>query len=114
MKSIVYKTTFPNGKIYVGLIRTHKALWPQYGGSGHPDYIAADFTAEQLADFTVRKQYLWQSDTATKQEVLAIEIEFIRALRANDPAVDYNQTPRLPGITYPFWNKPVQRQPAPC
>lgn len=56
--------------------------------------MAADFTPEQRRDFTVRKQVLWESDTAPDAEVRQREVEFIRALRSNDPAVGYNRTPR--------------------
>jgi len=37
--------------------------------------------------------YLWESETATRAEVTAKEIEFIRQYRSNDPAVGYNRTP---------------------
>jgi hypothetical protein len=50
------------------------------------------FTNEQSRDFTVRKQILWESEDATDEEVDTKEVEFIVALRANDPAVGYNRT----------------------
>lgn len=52
-------------------------------------------TAADFCDFTIRKEILWQSDTATGREVNAKEVEFIRSLRANDPAVGYNRWPRF-------------------
>jgi hypothetical protein len=43
---------------------------------------------------TVRKQILWESETATDAEVRAMEIKLIRETGANDPAIGYNLTPR--------------------
>jgi len=89
----VYKITYPNGKIYVGLDLTDSI---NYFGSASSALIAADFTPEQRRDMTIRKEILWESSTATRAEVSAKEVELIRALRANDPAVGYNQWPRAP------------------
>ena len=86
----VYKITYPNGKIYVGLDLTDSA---NYFGSASSALIAADFTADQLRDFTIRREVLWESLTASRSEVSAKEVEFIRALRSNDPAVGYNRWP---------------------
>jgi hypothetical protein len=55
------------------------------------------FTREQRADFTIRKEILWESETASHSEVTRMEIDFIRALRSNDPAVGYNKWPKLAG-----------------
>jgi hypothetical protein len=43
--------------------------------------MEADLTPEQHTDLSIRKEILWESETATDQEVNAREIEFIRALR---------------------------------
>jgi hypothetical protein len=43
----IYKLTFPNGKIYIGMDLTGSV---GYFGSPHSPYIAADFTAEQHDD----------------------------------------------------------------
>jgi hypothetical protein len=86
---VVYKITYPNGKIYVGQDLTGSI---NYFGSANSALVAADFTKEQSRDFTARKEILWESDTATDAEVDAKEIEFILALRSNDPTVGYNRT----------------------
>lgn len=90
----VYKVTYPNGKIYVGQDLTDSA---NYFGSASSELIAADFTAEQLQDFTIRREILWRSTTASKSEVTAKEIEYILALRSNDPAIGYNRWPKYTG-----------------
>ena len=88
---LVYKITYPNGKIYVGQDITGSA---GYFGSPNSKLIAADFTRDQLRDFTIRKEILWESETATNAEVTQKEMEFIVRLRSNDPAVGYNLRPR--------------------
>ena len=88
----VYKITYPNGKIYVGQDMTDSA---NYFGSADSALVAADFTSDQLRDFTIRREILWQSRDATRTEVSATELEFIVHLRANDPAVGYNWWPRF-------------------
>jgi hypothetical protein len=88
---VVYKITYPNGKIYVGSDMTDS---PNYFGSANNDLIRQDFTRDQLRDFAIRKQILWESRDATNSETLRIEGEFIRKLRSNDPAIGYNRTHR--------------------
>ena len=89
---VVYKITYPNGKVYVGMDLTDTL---RYFGSPNSKLIEADFTREQRRDFTIRKEILWESDVASDAEVRRREIEFIRELRSNDPAVGYNRFPRL-------------------
>ena len=86
---VIYKITYPNGKIYVGSDLTDT---PTYFGSVNPDLIRQDFARDELRDFSIRKEILWESQDATKSEVLRIEGEFIRMLRSNDPAIGYNRT----------------------
>lgn len=89
---VIYKITYPNGKIYVGKDLTGTL---NYFGSADSKLIEQDFTAEQMRDFTIRKQILWESDTATDKEVNAKEVELIRAHQSNDPSIGYNQWPKL-------------------
>jgi len=91
---VVYKITYPNGKIYVGSDLTDT---PTYFGSVNADLIRKDFSRADLRDFTVRKQILWESRDATNREVLLVEGEDIRQLRSNDPALGYNRTHRKRG-----------------
>ncbi len=89
---VVYKITYPNEKIYVGMDVTGTML---YFGSPDKRLIQQDFTLEEQRDFSVRKEILWESETATDSEVRQIEIGFIRQLRANDPIIGYNRSPRF-------------------
>jgi hypothetical protein len=57
--------------------------------------IAADLTPEQRGDFTIRKQILWESATASNAEARAVEARLIVEMRANEPDRGYNVLPRL-------------------
>ena len=88
---IIYKITYPNGKIYVGMDLTNNI---NYFGSASHKVIAADFTAEQRRDFSIRREILWESKTASDAEVRQREIALICEHRANDPAIGYNRWPK--------------------
>ncbi len=88
---VIYKITYPNGKIYVGKDLTDSI---NYFGSADSRLIERDFSREQRRDFTIRKEILWESDTVSDSEVSTREIELIRVLRSNDPDIGYNQWPR--------------------
>lgn len=89
---VIYKITYPNGKIYIGKDLTNTL---NYFGSASNKLIEKDFTREQQKDFTIRKEILWESDTASDSEVNKKEVEFILFYRSNDPAVGYNQWPKF-------------------
>jgi hypothetical protein len=89
---LIYKITYPNGKIYIGQDITDSA---NYFGSASDELIAADFTREQRRDFTIRKEILWESETATNAEVSRKELEYILQLRSNDSEIGYNRWPKV-------------------
>ncbi|WP_197706355.1 hypothetical protein [Magnetospirillum sp. 15-1] len=92
---VVYKVTWPNGKIYVGVDMTDSIT---YFGSPDQSLIEADFPSRGARrDMTVRREILWESDIASNAEALRKERELIIALRADDPAIGYNKGPRLAG-----------------
>ncbi len=94
---IIYKITYPNGKIYIGKDLTDSI---NYFGSASSKLIAKDFTREQRKDFTIRKEILWESEAATDEEVNSKEVEFIRHYHSNNPSVGYNQWPKIKGKSY--------------
>jgi hypothetical protein len=94
---VIYKVTWPNGKIYVGSDLTDTI---RYFGSPDTKLIEADFpTREARRDITIRREILWESETATDSEVRRLEREMIVGLRANDPAIGYNRNPRFKPLT---------------
>lgn len=82
--NVVYMITYPNGKIYIGQDRTNTL---NYFGSADSDLIAADFTREERQTFTVTRDILWESETASQSEVTQKEIELIMLHRSNGPAI---------------------------
>jgi hypothetical protein len=89
---VIYKITYPNGKIYVGQDRTDSI---NYYGTASDDLFAKGFTRKQRRNFTIRKEILWESLSATETELSSKELEYIRSMRSNDPAVGYNQWPKF-------------------
>lgn len=89
---IIYKITYPNGKIYIGKDLTDSI---NYFGSADHELIARDFAREQRRDFTIRREILWESETATDAEASRMEAKYIRELRSNDPDVGYNRWPKF-------------------
>jgi hypothetical protein len=88
---VIYKITYPNGKIYIGKDLTGSI---NYFGSADDNLIAQDFTKKQRRDFTVRREILWESRTASDYEVNEKEVEFITSFNSIDPAIGYNRWPR--------------------
>jgi len=88
---VIYKITYPNGKIYIGQDLTDSI---NYFGSANNELIEKDFTREQKKDFTIRKEIIWESETATDAEVSKKETEFILKFRSNQPEIGYNRWPK--------------------
>ncbi|WP_435259855.1 hypothetical protein ACSBLW_08880 [Thioclava sp. FR2] len=95
LRYVVYKITFPNGKIYVGKDIGEPGHSLRYFGSWHNETVEADFELYELRDFTLRKEILFESDDKTL--VSLKESEFIRGLSSNDPTIGYNRTHRTRG-----------------
>ena len=91
---VIYRITYPNGKIYIGKDLTGTL---NYFGSENSQLIQKDFTPDQQRDFTIRKEILWESRVASDQEVNRKEVELIMFHRSNDPSIGYNQWPRSKG-----------------
>lgn len=91
---VIYKITYPNGKIYIGKDLTDSV---NYFGSAQSELIAKDFSREQRKDFTIKKEIIWESETASDAEVSLKEVECINLFRSNDPGVGYNRWPKFNG-----------------
>lgn len=89
---VVYKITYPNGKIYVGKDLTGSL---NYFGSADSRLIEKDFSLEEQRDFTIRKEILWESESASDTEVNRMEVEMIMKFRSNDPVIGYNRWPKF-------------------
>jgi hypothetical protein len=91
---VIYKITYPNGKIYIGKDLTDSI---NYFGSADSKLIERDFTRERRRDFTIRREILWESEDASDEEINQKEVELIRRYNSNDPDVGYSQWPRFGG-----------------
>ncbi len=91
---IIYKVTYPNGKVCIGQDLTDSI---NYFGSAGSKLIAQDFNREQRRDFTIRKEIPFESETASDHEISEREIAFIREDCSNEPEIGYNRSPRRPG-----------------
>jgi hypothetical protein len=89
---VIYKITYHNGKIYIGKDFTNTL---HYFGSADNRLIENDFSEKQREDFSIRKQIIWKSDTATDREVNLKEIELIHIYKSNDPTIGYNRSPKF-------------------
>lgn len=89
---LIYKITYPNGKIYIGQDRTDSI---NYFGSASNDLIEKDFTREQKSDFTIRKEIIWESETSSVEELNRMEIMFIEKFQSNNPDIGYNRRPKF-------------------
>jgi hypothetical protein len=64
----VYKITYPNGKIYVGMDLAGTLLY--FGSPSAGAQIASDLGLDgHRLEMTIRKEILWESETATDAEV---------------------------------------------
>jgi hypothetical protein len=91
----VYLLTYPTGKIYIGKDAIGSC---RYFGSPDMDLVNADFCSlpeHVRKDYSVRKQILWESDTATDAELALKEVEFIRQYQSHNPAIGYNRWPKF-------------------
>ncbi len=84
---VIYKITYPNGKIYMGKDLTDSI---NYFDSANSKLIEKDVTREQRRDFAIRKKILWESETAIDKEVSCKEVEYIKYYNSNNPSIGYN------------------------
>lgn len=88
---VIYKITYPNGKIYIGKDLTDTL---NYFGSANSKIIEKDFTREEMKDFTIRKEILFESEKISDEELSILEINYIRKFNSNNPIFGYNQWPK--------------------
>ena len=92
MFKVIYKITYPNGKIYIGKDLTDTL---NYFGSAFSKIIEKEFTREQRRDFIIRKEILFEAENLSDKEINKKEVEFIIQFQSNNPAIGYNQWPKF-------------------
>jgi hypothetical protein len=93
---VIYKITYPNGKIYIGKDLTGTF---RYFGSPNSKLLESDFNEGEKKDFTIRREILWQSNDATDREVNKKEVELILKYNSNNPKIGYNRLPKFKDST---------------
>ncbi|WP_281649170.1 hypothetical protein [Parendozoicomonas sp. Alg238-R29] len=86
---VIYKITYPNGKIYIGKDLTNSI---NYWGSASSKLIAKDFSSIERMDMSIRREILVTSFDAS--EINKLEAKFIDKFQSNNPDVGYNQWPK--------------------
>lgn len=89
---VIYKIIFPNNKIYIGKDIGKKGHSFNYFGSWNDEYVKKDFTKEELNNFTITKEILFESNN--KSEINKKEVEFIKNYQSNNPDIGYNRWPK--------------------
>lgn len=87
---VIYKITYPNGKIYIGKDLTNTLT---YFGSVNGPLVAKDFSDEERKDFSIRKEILMESED--QDEINKNESRFILQYQSNNPSIGYNQWPKF-------------------
>ncbi|HRV75702.1 MAG TPA: GIY-YIG nuclease family protein [Caldisericia bacterium] len=87
----VYKILYPNGKIYVGSDVTDTV---GYFGSPSNKQINDDFPLSKHKRLTIEKEILFHQSGISREELVKIEMDYIRKLNSNDPDIGYNLYPR--------------------
>jgi hypothetical protein len=59
-------------------------------GNTKSELFAQDFTAEQLRDFTIRREIIWESENSPQSMLDQKEMEFIEEYNSRDPTTGYN------------------------
>jgi hypothetical protein len=91
-KYVIYKITFPNGKIYIGKDVGGAGHSLRYFGSWDNEAVSKDFKKKDLSSLTLTKDILFES--TNKAEVSKKEAEFILKYGANKPDIGYNKWPK--------------------
>ena len=89
-KKVLYKITYPNGKIYIGKDLTNTLT---YFGSVNSAIVEQDFTEEEKKDFSIRKEILLVSEDA--KEINQNESKYILKYESNNPKIGYNKWPKF-------------------
>jgi len=90
---VIYKITYPNGKIYVGKDSTGDNL--RYFGSPDREYLEKDFVLEEMKEITLRKEILFSSEDISDSELGKKETDYILQYNSNDPSKGYNKQPKF-------------------
>ncbi|MHB0896437.1 MAG: GIY-YIG nuclease family protein [Spirochaetales bacterium] len=84
----IFKITFPNNKIFIGKDLTGTLT---YFGDFDPARVKDDYKNVKIPYFALKKEILWESETADDAEVSKREAAYIRIFDATNPKIGYNR-----------------------
>jgi len=84
----IFKITFPNNKIYIGKDLTGSITCL---GDFNPGDVNNDYRNIKIPCFTIRKEVLWESESADDSELREREAQYIKIFKADNPKFGYNQ-----------------------
>lgn len=84
----IFKITFPNNKIYIGKDLSGTLT---YFGSFDPLSVKADYVNIRISNFTLKKEILWESETADESELSRREAQYIAIFGSTNPRIGYNR-----------------------
>ncbi|MGY3802497.1 GIY-YIG nuclease family protein [Pigmentibacter ruber] len=87
---IIYKITYPNGKIYIGQDFTNNY---NYFGSIDEELLKRDFSDDDILSFTIIKEVIFREKNITKKSLNLLEKNYILQYNSNNPNVGYNKLP---------------------
>jgi hypothetical protein len=90
---VIYKITYPKGKIYSGRDSTGDIL--RYFGSPDKEYLESKFSWQELQDITLRKEILFSSEDISESELAKKESGFIEQYGSNNPDIGFNILPKF-------------------
>jgi hypothetical protein len=90
---VVYKVTYPNGRIRVGHDVTEQTIESSAASMRSWSPRISRESSARISPGARRSS--GRSDSATDEGLTRRKLEFVRELRANDPAVGYNRKPKF-------------------
>lgn len=84
----IFKITFPNNKIFIGKDLTGTLTY--FGDFDHQS-VKNDYKNVKIPHFTLKKEILWESETASDAEVGKREAAYIRIFDSANPKIGYNR-----------------------
>lgn len=84
----IYKTTFPNGKIYIGSDITDSVKY--LGSPKCEELILKEHSLYTGLKLNFEKEILIYFEKIDRKELLKIESEYIQKFKSNDSKIGYN------------------------
>jgi hypothetical protein len=88
---VIYRITYPNGRIHIGKDRTETVA---HFGSADSTLVEAELARVERRGFAVRKEILWKSEAAAGTDTSRNVIELVEKCCLRNRAVGYDRWPK--------------------